>query len=109
MELMSTRRLQLDWVQCSPWLQGGGPSRSGGAVGGGAQGRGRAALWGSAQLGPSGDFLKPPSGHHPPCAGPQNLRAASEQSVLQEFRLAVHCGAGHTASHSSTDWLALWS
>lgn len=81
--------------------------RSSGAVGGGAQGRGRAALWGSAQLGPSRDFLRPRSGHHPPCAGPQNLRAASEQSVLQEFRPAVHCGTGHPASHSPTDGLSV--
>lgn len=57
---------------------------------------------GSAQLGPSGDFPRPCSGHHPPCAGPQNLTAASEQSVLQEFRPAVHCGARRPASHSPT-------
>lgn len=93
----------------SPWLQSGGPARSSGAVGGDAQGRGRAALWGSAQLGPFRDFPRPRSGHHPPCAGPQNLRAVSEQSVLQEFRPAVHCGAGHTASHSPTDRFTLWS
>lgn len=98
------------WIgSVSPRLQGGGPGRCSGAVGGGAQGRVGAAPWGSAQLGPSGDFPRSCSGRHPPRAGPQNLRAASEQSVLQEFRPAVHCGARHTASHSPTGRLTPWS